>query len=95
MALAKAGQVRALDLTALKIPRSGLRPESLEYLKRGGKAYGGPPNIGVQPDGSIIIYDGRHRMLIARESGKPIEIVVRYYGPRGGLLRTERRMAKL
>lgn len=87
--------MKTLSLKDLEIPTSGLRESSFAYLRAGRKAYGGPPNIGIEHGGRVVIYDGRHRMLIAREEQRPIEIVVRYYGPRGGLLKTERRLALL
>lgn len=87
--------MKVIDLTSLEIPESGLRPESFAYLRAGGRPYGGKPSLGIQADGQIVIWDGRHRLLLARESGTPIPVVVRWYGPRGGLRRCAHLIAKV
>lgn len=86
---------KVIDLTGLQIPQSGLRPESFAYLRAGGKVHGGRPQLGIMHDGKVAIYDGRHRLTLAREKGELINVVVRWYGPRGGVRRCENLVAKV
>ena len=82
-----AARARELGATGLEVPQAGLRPESFEWLRAGGReAPSLPVTIAFWPDGSRHIVDGRHRITIAREQGKR-EIWGRLigYGPRGGL----------
>lgn len=66
-------------LSDVDIPQSGMREESLDYLRKGGEAHGGPPRIGVEPDGTARIIDGRHRITLAREAGQD-SIRAKVYG---------------
>lgn len=72
----------------LVVPQRGLRHESFEYLRRGGKPVDSlPVTVAFYPDGSRKIIDGRHRILLAREAGKRnIHGKLLGYGPRGGVL---------
>lgn len=68
----------------LQISRSGMRPESLELVRRqrelGLPQALRPIEINVWPDSGIHLSDGRHRLTIAKELGDPtIEAIVRYY----------------
>lgn len=72
----------------LAVPQSGLRAESFEFLRRGGKPVASlPVTIAFHADGSRHIVDGRHRILLAREAGLtsvPGKMIG--YGPRLGVL---------
>lgn len=76
----------ALGARDLAIPQSGLRPESFEYLRGGGKPIESlPVTIVWYPDGKRAIQDGRHRITIARERGEPfVHGRIIAYGPRLG-----------
>jgi hypothetical protein len=78
----------ALGASGLPIPQSGLRPESFEYLRRGGKPIPSlPVMIAVYPDGQRVIVDGRHRITIGREQGKStVQGTMIGYGPRLGVV---------
>lgn len=56
---------------ALEKQKSGMRPESLEHLRKGGEVRGGPVRIESYPDTGPTIGNGRHRMTVARERGEP------------------------
>jgi|SRR5262245_63810621 len=83
-------KVRLVELGArgLEVPEAGLRKESFDYLRGGGKPLDAlPVTIAVYPDGKRAIVDGRHRLLLARERGEPtIRGKMIAYGPRGGQL---------
>lgn len=70
------------------IPTMGLRKESFDWLKLGRpipKQY--PVRLHVYPDAGIVIHDGRHRILLARERGETeIRGRIVAYGKRGGQL---------
>lgn len=83
-------KTEALELGArgLKVPASGLRPESFDYLRKGGKPVPTlPVMLAFYPDGTRHIVDGRHRILLARERGET-SITGRMigYGPRLGIV---------
>jgi hypothetical protein len=83
-------------IRGLAIPQGGMRPASLEYLKSGGKVFGGGVRVAVDPDGSRRIIDGRHRISLAREAGqKTMKIQVIGMGPRGGERWTINRKIKI
>lgn len=78
----------ALGAKGLKVPQNGLRPESFEYLRKGGKTVPTlPVTLAFYPDGTRHIVDGRHRITLARERGEST-ITGRMigYGPRLGLI---------
>lgn len=83
-------KAEALELGArgLKVPQSGLRSESFDYLRNGGKPVPSlPVTLAFYSDGTRHIVDGRHRITLARERGET-SIVGRMlgYGPRLGLV---------
>lgn len=42
-------------------------------------------------DGKALLGDRRHRLAVAREMGrKTMEVIARYYGPRGGIQKVAR-----
>lgn len=68
------------------VPQSGLRPESFEFLRSGGKPLGGSPILKIRADGGVQIVDGRHRITLARERGDAtIRARILVEGPRGGI----------
>jgi hypothetical protein len=82
------GQALAIGARGLQIPQSGLRPESFEYLRAGGKPVPSlPVTLAFYADGTRHIVDGRHRITLARERGEQT-IVGRMigYGPRLGIV---------
>lgn len=83
-------KAEALKLGArgLAVPQQGLRPESFDYLRAGGKPVASlPVMVAFLPDGVRHIVDGRHRITIAREHGLEwIRGTMLGYGPRGGRL---------
>jgi hypothetical protein len=72
----------------LAVPQEGLRKESFEYLRAGGKAIPAlPVTLAVYPGDKLAIVDGRHRITIARELGEPyVRGRMVAYGPRLGVL---------
>lgn len=83
-------KAKALELGArgLDVPQSGLRAESFDYLRAGGRAVPTlPVTIVFYPDGQRAIQDGRHRITLAREGGETsIHGRMIGYGPRLGRL---------
>lgn len=60
-----------LGARGLAVPQGGLRAESFEYLRRGGKPVPTlPVTIAFYADGTRHIVDGRHRIQLAREAGE-------------------------
>ncbi len=83
------GPPTEVTLAGVDIPESGMRPESMDYLKGGGEAHGGPVRLGVTPDGKVSVIDGRHRISIAREAGEDsIPATVYRYDNEGNVLST-------
>jgi hypothetical protein len=78
----------ALGARGLEVPTAGLREESFEYLRSGGKPLRTlPVLIQFYSDGKRAINDGRHRILLARERGdESVPGSMIGYGPRGGVL---------
>lgn len=52
-----------------------------------GSSKGGLPQITIEPDGSVHLTNGRHRLTVARELGlRQIVARIRKVGPRGGVV---------
>lgn len=77
------------DFSDIEIPQSGLRPESFDYLRSGGKARDKAPiTFAVEADGSRRIVDGRHRLILAKEAGESsVDARVLHYDGEGNILR--------
>jgi ParB-like chromosome segregation protein Spo0J len=74
-----------------------MRPESFEAVRRqrdsGAVA---PIEVAVYAKEGAVLTDGRHRLAVAKQEGDTeIDAIVRHYGPRGGLLRTQRKKLRV
>ena len=89
------------DLTAIPFTAEDLASDqSLRFLRADptfrqtgnvadnfGRSRGGLPQITIEPDGSVHLTNGRHRLTVARELGlRQIQARVRMVGKRGGEL---------
>ena len=89
------------DLTAIPFTAEDLASDqSLRFLRADptfrqtgnvadnfGRSRGGLPQITIEPDGSVHLTNGRHRLTVAREIGlRQIQARVRKVGKRGGEL---------
>lgn len=74
-------------LEHVRMPQSGMRTESLRYLRAGGFANPRYPiMVEVSCAGIAHIVDGRHRITVARERGERwVTALVLGVGPRGGV----------
>lgn len=78
----------ALGAAGLAVPQVGLRSESFQYLRGGGKTVPTlPVFVAFYSDGTRHIVDGRHRITLAREAGeKTVPGKMVGYGPRLGVV---------
>jgi hypothetical protein len=76
-----------LGARGLEVPQGGLRPESFQFLRAGGKPVPTlPVTIAFHADGSRHIVDGRNRITLAREAGeRTVSGLLIGYGPRLGI----------
>ena len=72
----------------LAVPQDGLRAESFDYLRGGGRPIPSlPVTLAVYPNGKLAIVDGRHRITLARLRGDAsVQGKMLAYGPRLGVL---------
>jgi hypothetical protein len=90
------------DLSSHRGAYAGATPEEVQAIARGELPTKNssqpfkPVRVNVEPDGTVHLADGRHRMTAAREAGATEVLAdVNTYGPRGGLLSSERTLVSI
>ena len=77
------------DVSQVTVDRSGMRPGSLDLVRKQRLAgvRSRPIEVDVYPDVGFILADGRHRLAVAQELGdREIEAVVRVYDSEGNVV---------
>lgn len=76
-------------VSQLQIDHSGMRPESLNIVKkqRSNNVKMRPIEIEIYPNSKPFLADGRHRLQIAKElNDKSISAIIRYYDEDGNVI---------